>query len=281
MKLLAAYAHPADAITDCGGTLALHAARGDEVTILAMTHGARIHPNLYVEEQRKADPEQAIAQMARQQIIAVKRQELDRAAHILGIERIIALDYDDDSVSVEREVVEHLARIIADVAPDVMLMDFPMNAAQPDPHTVASISLLTALRQVSMYLLNLDGRQSSTVKQVFFTKLPVTARDVLSLAGLRNDMFVDITRVVGLKVAAMDQFVSQGYNGNFARKLVEAWNGEQGRTAGVNFAEGFCRMYNETYDHLPLTDYAVKFDPVTNHRSYSEINIRALVPEQY
>ena len=281
MKLLAAYAHPADAITDCGGTLALHVARGDEVTILSMTHGGRIHPNIYVEEWRKANPEQALAQVTRQEIIEVKRRELERAARILGVERIIALDDDDDGVTVDRAMVEKAAQIIADEQPDVILMDYPMNAASPDPHTLASITLLTALRQVGMYLRNLDGRHAATVKQVFFTKLPITTRDVLALNGPRNDLFVDITSVVGLKIAAMDQFVSQGYNGDFARKLIESWNGEQGRTAGVNFAEGFCRMYNETYDHLPVTDYAMKFDHLTNHRSYSEMNVRALFPTQH
>ncbi len=110
MKLLAAYAHPADAITDCGGTLALHVARGDEVTILSMTHGGRIHPNIYVEEWRKANTEQALAQVTRQEIIDVKRRELERAARILGIERIIALDDDDDGVTVDRAMVEHVAQ---------------------------------------------------------------------------------------------------------------------------------------------------------------------------
>ena len=46
-----------------------------------------------------------------------------------------------------------------------------------------------------------------------------------------------------------------------------SWNGEQGRTAGVNFAECFCRMYNETYDHLPVTEYAQLFDHLTSYRS--------------
>jgi LmbE family N-acetylglucosaminyl deacetylase len=280
MKLLAAYAHPADAITDCGGTLALHVARGDAVTIFSMTHGGRIHPNIYVEEWRKAHPTQTIVAMTRAEIIRTKRQELERAARIIGVERIIALDDDDDGVTVERAVVEKAARIIADEQPDVILMDYPMNAANPDPHTLASITLLTALRQTSMYLRNLDGRHATTVKQIFFTKLPVTTRDVLALPGPRPDLYVDISSVVGLKIAAMDQFVSQGYNGDFARKLVESWNGEQGRTAGVNFAEGFCRMYNETYDHLPVTEYAQRFDHLTSHRSYSTMNVRALFPER-
>jgi LmbE family N-acetylglucosaminyl deacetylase len=278
MKILAAYAHPADAVTDSGGTLARHTERGDEVTILAITHGGRIHPNLYAEEWRKTNPDAAVIERTREDIIAQKRGELARAASILGVERVIALDYDDDQVAVERTIVEHVAQIIADEQPDVILMDYPMNAAMPDPHTLASITILTALRQMSMYLKNLDGRHASIVKQVFFTKLPVMPRDVLSLGGTRNDVFIDITPVVGKKVAAMDQFVSQGYNGDFARKLIEAWNGEFGRTAGVNFAEAFCRMNNETHDFLPVTDHAMKFDHLTAHRTYSEINLRARYP---
>ena len=35
LKIMAIYAHPADPITDCGGTLALHAANGDDVVIVA------------------------------------------------------------------------------------------------------------------------------------------------------------------------------------------------------------------------------------------------------
>lgn len=39
MKVMTIYAHPADTITNCGGTLALHAKRGDEVVALILTHG--------------------------------------------------------------------------------------------------------------------------------------------------------------------------------------------------------------------------------------------------
>ena len=34
----------------------------------------------------------------------------------------------------------------------------PDNAVMPDPHTVASVMVLNALNQVSMYLKNMDGQ---------------------------------------------------------------------------------------------------------------------------
>ena len=46
----------------------------------------------------------------------------------------------------------------------------------------------------------------------------------------------------------------------------------------MNYAEAFCRYYNETHSHLPLTDFAQNIDPVTKHIDYSRINLRAIYP---
>lgn len=62
---------------------------------------------------------------------------------------------------------------------------------------------------------------------------------------------------------AGDCFDSQGHSGLFARKLIESNNGEAGRAASVNFAEGFYRLYNETHDVLPATTAAMNTDPLT------------------
>ncbi|HZE51520.1 MAG TPA: hypothetical protein VE074_18230, partial [Jatrophihabitantaceae bacterium] len=87
-----------------------------------------------------------------------------------------------------------------------------------------------------------------------------------------------ITPVVGRKIEAMDCFASQGYAGLFSRKLIESNNGEFGRAAGVNFAEAYCRMRNETHALLPVTDAAMSEDPLTRHLQYSEIDLRATYP---
>ncbi len=279
MKVMTIYAHPADTITNCGGTLARHAAAGDEVVALILTHGGRIHANRYAEEWRKDAPDQQITGAGLDEIVAHKKNELDRAAEIVGISKVISLDLEDTMVSLQERVVDRVAEQIALERPDVIVCDYPVNpVVAGNTHTVATTTVLAALGRTGTYVQNLDGRSEYHVKQVFFTSLPVFPTDGLSLYGARNDVFIDITPVVGKKVAAMDCFDSQGYSGLFARKLIESNNGEFGRAAGVNFAEAYYRMRNETHALLPVTDAARAEDPLTRHVTYSEIDLRAAYP---
>jgi 4-oxalomesaconate hydratase len=279
MKVMTIYAHPADTITNCGGTLARHADVGDEIVALILTHGGRIHANRYAEEWRKDNPDADIAGAGLDDIIAFKKGELARAADIVGISRVITLDRDDREAGLHEALVETVAEHIAAERPDVIICDYPQNPVMAaNTHTVATTTVLAALGRAGAYLRNLDGQAEYHVKQVFLTSLPVYPTDGLSLFGVRNDVFVDITPVVGRKVAAMDCFDSQGYAGLFARKLIESANGEAGRAAGVNFAEGFYRLYNETHDTLPLTAAAQRADPLVRHVEYSRINLRAEHP---
>ncbi|MEV0714199.1 PIG-L deacetylase family protein [Asanoa sp. NPDC050611] len=279
MKVMTIYAHPADTITNCGGTLARHAAAGDEVVALILTHGGRMHANRYAEEWRKDNPDDAIVSADLDTIAAHKKGELERAAEIVGISRVITLGLDDNYAALREDVVDKVAEQLAIEQPDVIICDYPVNPVMAaNMHTVATVSVLAALGRAGMFLRNLDGRSEFHVKQVFFTSLPVMAGDGLSLYGLRNDVYVDITDVVGKKVAAMDCFDSQGYSGLFARKLIEANNGESGRVAGVNFAEGFYRLNNETHTLLPVTEAARNEDVLTRHITYSRLDLRATYP---
>lgn len=279
MKIMTVYAHPADTITNCGGTLARHADNGDEVVALILTHGGRIHANKYAEEWRKDDPDSAIAAADLGAIVANKKNELERASDIVGIKRLITLDLEDTLMTLKEEVVDQVAEQLAIEAPDVLICDYPLNpVVAGNTHTVATTTALAAVGRASTYLRNLDGRAEFNIKQVFLTSLPVMPTDGLSVYGVRNDLFVDITDVVDRKVAAMDCFASQGYAGLFARKLIESANGEFGRAAGVNFAEAYCRMNNETHSLLPVTDAARAADPLTRHITYSQVDLRATFP---
>jgi LmbE family N-acetylglucosaminyl deacetylase len=273
------YAHPADTITNCGGTLARHADAGDEIVALILTHGGRIHANRYAEEWRKENPDTGIAQAGLDDIIAFKKRELQKAAEIVGIGRVITLDHDDSAATLQDTIVEEVAEHIARERPDVIICDYPQNPVMAaNSHTVATTTAMAALGRAGTYLRNLDGQEEYHVKQVFLTSLPVYPTDGLSLFGVRNDVFVDITPVVGRKIAAMDCFDSQGYAGLFARKLIESANGEAGRAAGVNFAEGFYRLHNETHSTLPVTPAAMRVDPLTRHISYSQVDLRREYP---
>ncbi|HEY0453690.1 PIG-L deacetylase family protein [Actinophytocola sp.] len=278
MKVMTIYAHPADTITNCGGTLARHADRGDDVAALILTHGGRIHANKYAEEWRKDAPDAAITTAGLDEVIANKKAELARAAEIIGIGKVITLDFDDAACTLDEDLVDRIAAEVAAFAPDIVICDYPKNPVVPDPHTLASVMALNGINRAATYLRNLDGRAEFWVKQIFFTALPVATMELLSLGGTRNDTYVDITPVVGRKVAAMDQFASQAYDGLFARKLIESANGEFGRAAGVNYAEAFCRYYNETHSHLPLTEFAETVDPLTRHIDYSRVDLRREYP---
>ncbi len=278
MKIMSIYAHPADHFSESGGTLALHTAKGDVITLVTLTHGGRIHPNAYAEKNRVS--EEAVHTVTRNDIIRNKRVEMEKAAKIIGVSDLVNLDYDDNYVGVQSDMVHRLAQVIAEKRPDVIITDYPLNAVMPDPHTVASIMVLNALNQVSMYLKNMDGQNEFWVKQVFMTKLPVFPRDVLSLQGIRNDLFIDVSSVIGKKLKALDQFASQGYRGDYARKAIETVDGIFGKTGYVNFAEGFCRLYNETRSSLPLSSHMMENDVLTAHKRYSAINLRGTYPNE-
>lgn len=279
MRIMTVYAHPADTITNCGGTLALHADAGDEIVAVILTHGGRIHPNVYAEEARKEDADPSLTAAGRAEIIENKKGELRRAADIVGIGTIEFLDHDDAISVVREDMVDQVAELIAKHRPDVIIADYPQNPAVTNSaHTIATMTLIAALDRAAQFLKNLDGKEEVNVKQVFLGGLPVLTNDALSTYGVRNDLLIDITSVVGRKIAAMDCFVSQGYGGPFARKLIEASNGEFGRWAGVPLAEPYVRFRSETRSLLPVTDYAEAADPLTRHVSYSHFDVRREFP---
>ncbi|MGN1058962.1 MAG: PIG-L deacetylase family protein [Clostridia bacterium] len=281
LKVMAIYAHPADPITDCGGALALHAENGDEVSTLVLTHGGRKHPNYFVKEWRKENPDQKVINMNKQDIIDFKKAELMRAAEIIGINRVYCLDYDDDCLMLSDNIIDAASEVIAKERPDIIIMDYPYDW---DVHSVATRIAHKALERIGYMLQNMDsGKMESesfqySPKAIFYTKIPVTVSDALTIKGFRNDVFIDITGVVEKKIRAMDQFISQSYHGDFARKFVEAHDGAYGRAAGVAYAEGFHRLENETFTLLPVSDFAMGVDRIMNHEDYSHMDIRKTFP---
>lgn len=276
MKIMPIYTHPADVITDCGGTLALHVSHGDEVVALVVTHGGRIHPNKYEEEWRKENPDESILHAGRETLIQSKKEEFLQAAAIIGIHRSILLDYDDDFMTPQPETIDKIARQIAAERPDAVLMDYPAGGAFYGQHEMCSSMIFTALVRAAEFTRNLDGVEPHSVPQIFYTKIPVTNRSMVGLGGLKTDLYIDITPVYERKMRAMDAFESQGYGGDFARKFVEAHDGERGRSAGVCFAENFMRHYTETHSLLPVTEAALQRDALMNHRQYSVLSTRSV-----
>ena len=75
----------------------------------------------------------------------------------------------------------------------------------------------------------------------------------------------------------MDCFDSQGYSGLFARKLIESNNGENGRVAGVNFAEAYPAQQRDPRAAAGHRRRVAE-DALTRHITYSQLNLRGRYP---
>src|SRR5829696_4875919 len=107
--LLAIVPHPDDEAYSMGGTLALAAARGDEVHLLCVTRGQ------FGRADRDAASPEAVA--------AVRSAELAASCRVLGVRPPIFLDYRDgalDRVDLA-EAAGAIVRVIRFLRPDVVL----------------------------------------------------------------------------------------------------------------------------------------------------------------
>ena len=120
LRLLCIGGHPADTFDGAGGTLAHHVQDGDEVTVVALTAGTRIHDVVISDSMRARDriPE---CGGARRRLMAeraeVKADEVRRACGFLGITDVRFFGYDDAVLTLREELILRMASLIREVRP--------------------------------------------------------------------------------------------------------------------------------------------------------------------
>ena len=92
----------------------------------------------------------------------------------------------------------------------------------------------------------------------------MSTRSKIDVPGLVTDFYVDTTPVIHRVIQAFDQFVSQGYHGQSARKMAEAVYGRYGMHANTSYAEPFMHSRGTTYTSLPLPDTVTSRQSVPN-----------------
>jgi 4-oxalomesaconate hydratase len=276
LKILVIGGHPADVFDHCGGTLAHHVRRGDNVTTLALTQGLRVHDVVISEELRfqkkKPDPQRLEALL--QERTKVKYGEVITACGILGVQDVRFLHYDDSTLLVTSELIGAVARIIRSVRPDIILTHYPLeNAGAESHHGNTGKIVLHAMQFAGAVDFN-DPNPSHRVPQLFFMAPIEATFNTTSLSGATAvfcDYYVDITDVAELKVKALDAMRSQQYGSDYARKAVETWNGKDGYFMSVAYAEGFSRYYPEIGDFLAVSqerrERANEPEAITRQRS--------------
>ena len=220
---LAVYAHPDDADVACGGTLALWASRGCAVHLVVCTDGGR----------GTADPLVGPVELA-----ALRATELAAAAEVVGLASFRVLGAADGELDERAGFRAELVGLIRSVRPEVVLghdptaVFFGQDYFNHRDHRVAGWTLLDAL-------------SPSAVLPHYYPEAgpPHQVATALLSATLEPDVWVDISQTVDRKVAAVECHRSQiaggeGWAGTVVRRRAE----EEGRRAGVRFAEGFRRL---------------------------------------
>ena len=222
-RVLAVYAHPDDADVACGGTLARWSRAGSEVHLVVCTDGGR----------GTRDPASDVAALARQ-----RAEELDEAAATIGLAGHCVLGFEDGELEDTESLRGELVGWVRQVKPEVICghdptaVFFGEHYFNHRDHRIAGWALLDALCP------------AAGLPHYFPERGPAHQAEAAYLSGtLEPDVWVDVTDTIDLKVAAVQCHRSQFGGGDaWAGDAVRLRAEEEGRRAGVPYAEGFRRL---------------------------------------
>jgi LmbE family N-acetylglucosaminyl deacetylase len=221
--VLAVYAHPDDADVGCGGTLARWAKGGSAVHLIVCTDGGK----------GTRDPAVKPAKLA-----AERADELEEASGIIGLATVDNLGFPDGELLDTDEFRRTLVGRVRALRPDVVCghdptaIFFGEDYFNHRDHRIAGLALLDAVAP------------AAALPHYFPDAGPPHQVSTVLLSGtLEPDDWVDVSDTIETKAAAVECHRSQfaGESG-WAGEAVRRRAAEEGRRAGVAYAEGFRRL---------------------------------------
>jgi LmbE family N-acetylglucosaminyl deacetylase len=234
--VLVVVAHPDDAEFGCGGTLAAWAAEGWEITLVVCTDGSSGGPD----DATDVGPE------ARRRISAIRKQEQQASAAVLGLKEVVFLDFPDGqlepSLALRREIVRQIRRTRAYrfvcQSPDrVWTPGYTIPRFHPD-HLAAAAAALAAVYPAAQNgwdfpELLAEGFRPSRVRELYVVGAP------------QVNHAVDITATIEQKLAALRCHISQlGHDQRELAERIRQWAAERGEPFGIPLAETYHRVEN-------------------------------------
>lgn len=225
-RAMVVYAHPDDAEFAASGTVATWARAGVDVTYCMVTNGASGSQD---------------ETMTRERLRDLRRAEQEAAATILGVRRVVGLEFEDGYLEPTLELRRAVARQIRIHRPDVVITTDPTMrfgggryVNHPDHIAVGevvarSINPDASTRQMFPELWRDERLEPHKPKALFLMALG------------SGDRFVDISAVVELKFAALRAHASQF--GATEEGFVRGLMAEEGARAGVAYAESYRIIY--------------------------------------
>lgn len=217
---LAVYAHPDDPDVSCGGTMARWVRAGTELHVVVCAQG----------DKGSADPRTRPDELARR-----RADEVAAAAAVLGLSGHHLLGYSDGEVDNTSELRALLVRLVRRIRPEVVVC--------PDPTAVLFGSTYFNHRDHrAVGWATLDAVTPAAANPHYFPdEGPAHQVEAVYMSGtLEPDAWVDVTDYIEAKLEALLCHRSQlGDTGEWFHEVVRQRAEEEGRRAGVRYAEGF------------------------------------------
>lgn len=212
-KVLVIAAHPDDEVLGAGGTIAKYTQKGEEVYLTIVT--------------------KAYAPEWSAEIIEEKRKETLKAAQILGIKDVSFLELPTVKLDTlpQKELIEHLARRIAEVRPNLLYL--PHGGDVNPDHRLTFEAAMVAARP----------KPGFPIKEVLCYETPSSTEwsAPFDAKAFLPNVFVDISETLPLKLEALAVYRTElkEYPHPRSPEAVSALAKWRGATIGVKAAEAF------------------------------------------
>ena len=232
-KIVVLAPHMDDETIGCGGTLALHAQRGAQITVVFLTDGRNGSSEinvLYGEDRERKQRE----------LVELRTTEARAALQRLGVNRMVCLDAEDGALDKCDWAAEKLRDVLLKQQPEIVYLPFYLEE-HPD-HRAASRVLLDAVAGTSL--------QFQCMGYEVWTPL-------------FPNCLVRIDSTIETKKQALREYPSQLQQCDYLHASVGL---NAHRSAGLVNPPGFAGGYAEAFYATPLPEYRAQF---TAYRSNS------------
>lgn len=233
-------AHSADFVWRCGGAIALHAAKGYDVTVVCLSYGER-------GESAKLWKNPG---MTLETVKTERRKEAENAAKALDVHDIQFFDLGDYPLEMTREAKDRLVDVMRAVQPQFMMSHSKYDPYNTDHMYVSEWTL--ECRTIAQAWGHNPGQKILGAPQVYLFEPHQTEQ-----MNWKPDVFLDISDVWDKKWAAIQCMEGQEHLWHFYKNVAENRANHFQRNSGgqaggraAKYAEGFQSVFPRTVDEL-------------------------------
>ena len=233
-------AHSADFVWRAGGAIALHQAKGYEVTVVCLSYGER-GESAKLWKQEGMTPEKVKTE---------RRKEAENAAVALGISDIRFFDVGDYPLDLGRETKDRMVDVIREVQPKFMMSHSKWVPYNTDHMDTTQFAL--QCRMIAQAWGHNPGEKVLGAPQLYLFEPHQTEQ-----MEWKPTTFLDITDVWDKKWAAIQCMQGQEHLWNFYKNVAENRanhfrrnSGGQAGGVAAKYAEGFETVFPSTVDEL-------------------------------